>query len=148
MRAASSCTLSSNSDSCKLQLSQTIPSYSSIGRINPIYNFYTNHQSSYDLRFNRVFEPPFCNTTSCKCSFFPNVIDSWNLHHVDTQNQHSRLMFKKCPIKVWTEFIISILSSKEKSGNPFKSTSMFRKSAKSLSWVNSKILWQMKSGQT
>ena len=27
--------------------------------------------------------------------FFPNVIDSWNLLDVDTQNQHSRLMFKK-----------------------------------------------------
>jgi len=54
-----------------------------------------NHQSSYNLRFNRVFEPPFCNTTSYKCSFFPNVIDSWNLLDVDTQNQHSRLMFKK-----------------------------------------------------
>jgi hypothetical protein len=26
---------------------------------------------------------------------FPNVIDSWNLLDVDTQNQHSRLMFKK-----------------------------------------------------
>ena len=26
--------------------------------------------------------------------FFPNVIDSWNLLDVDTQNQHSRLMFK------------------------------------------------------
>jgi hypothetical protein len=25
----------------------------------------------------------------------PNVIDSWNLLDVDTQNQHSRLMFKK-----------------------------------------------------
>ena len=54
-----------------------------------------NHQSSYNLRFNRVFEPPFCNTTSYKCSFFPNVIDSWNLLDVDMQNQHSRLMFKK-----------------------------------------------------
>ena len=42
-----------------------------------------------------VFEPPFCNTTSYKCSFFPNVIDSWNLLDVDMQNQHSRLMFKK-----------------------------------------------------
>jgi hypothetical protein len=41
------------------------------------------------------FEPPFCNTTSYKCSCFPNVIDSWNLLDVDTQNQHSRLMFKK-----------------------------------------------------
>jgi hypothetical protein len=55
----------------------------------------TNHQSSYNLRFNRVFEPPFCNTTSYKCSFSPNVIDSWNLLDVDTQNQYSRLMFKK-----------------------------------------------------
>jgi hypothetical protein len=54
-----------------------------------------NHQSSYNLRLNRVFEPPFCNTTSYKCSCFPNVIDSWNLLDVDTQNQHSRLMFKK-----------------------------------------------------
>jgi hypothetical protein len=54
-----------------------------------------NHQSSYNLRFNRVFEPPFCNTTSYKCSVFPNVIDSWNLLDVDTQHQHSRLMFKK-----------------------------------------------------
>jgi hypothetical protein len=27
--------------------------------------------------------------------FPPNVIDSWNLLDVDTQNQHSRLMFKK-----------------------------------------------------
>ena len=36
-------------------------------------------------------------------------------------------------IKVWTEFIIGTLSSKERLGNPFKSTSMFRKSAKSLS---------------
>jgi hypothetical protein len=35
-------------------------------------------------------------------------------------------------IKVWTEFIISTLSSKEISGDPFKSTSMFKKSAKSL----------------
>ena len=33
--------------------------------------------------------------TSYKCSFIPNVIDSWNLLDVDTQNQHSRLMFKK-----------------------------------------------------
>ena len=54
-----------------------------------------NYQSSYNFRFNRVFEPPFCNTTSYKCSFFPNVIDSWNLLDVDMQNQHSRLMFKK-----------------------------------------------------
>jgi hypothetical protein len=54
-----------------------------------------NHQSSYNLRFNRVFEPPFSNTTSYKCSFSPNVIDSWNLLDVDNQNQHSRLMFKK-----------------------------------------------------
>ena len=30
---------------------------------------HANHQSSYDLRFNQVFEPPFCNTTSYK--FFP-----------------------------------------------------------------------------
>jgi hypothetical protein len=29
---------------------------------------HANHQSSYDLRFNQVFEPPFCNTTSYKCS--------------------------------------------------------------------------------
>ena len=36
-------------------------------------------------------------------------------------------------IKVWTEFIISTLSSKERSVDPFKSTSMFKKSAKSLS---------------
>ena len=36
-----------------------------------------------------------CNTTSYKCIFFCNVIDSWNLLDVDTQNQHSRLMFKK-----------------------------------------------------
>jgi hypothetical protein len=36
-------------------------------------------------------------------------------------------------IKVWTEFIISTLSSKERSGDPLKSTSIFRKSAKSLS---------------
>ena len=27
--------------------------------------------------------------------FFPNVIDNWNSLEVDTQNQHSRLMFKK-----------------------------------------------------
>jgi hypothetical protein len=54
-----------------------------------------NHQSSYDLRFNRVFEPSFCNTTSYKFSFFPNVIDSWKLLDVDTQNHHIRLMFKK-----------------------------------------------------
>ena len=54
-----------------------------------------NRQSSYNLRFNRVLEPPFCNTTSYKCSFFPNVIDSWNLLDVDTQNQHNRLVFKK-----------------------------------------------------
>ena len=33
--------------------------------------------------------------TSYKCSFIPNVIVSWNLLDVDTQNQHSRLMFKK-----------------------------------------------------
>jgi hypothetical protein len=52
---------------------------------------HANHQSSYNLRFNQVFEPPLCNTTSNKCSFFPNVIDSWNLLDVDTQNQHSRL---------------------------------------------------------
>ena len=32
-------------------------------------------------------------------------------------------------IKVWTEFIISTLSSKERSGDPFKSTSMLRKFA-------------------
>ena len=51
-------------------------------------------------------------------------------------------------IKVWTECIISTLSSKERVGDLSKSTSMLRKSAKSLSWVNSKILWQMKSGQT
>ena len=38
MRAASSYTLSSKSDSCIQQLSQTILPYSSIGRINPIYN--------------------------------------------------------------------------------------------------------------
>ena len=56
---------------------------------------HANHQSSYNLRFNQVFEPPLCNTTSYKCSFFPNVIDSWNLLDVDTQNQHSRLMLKK-----------------------------------------------------
>ena len=31
----------------------------------------TNHQSGHNLRFNRVFEPPFCNTTSYECSFFP-----------------------------------------------------------------------------
>jgi hypothetical protein len=36
-------------------------------------------------------------------------------------------------IKVWTEFKISTLSSKERSGDPFNSTSMFRKTAKSLS---------------
>ena len=46
-------------------------------------------------RFSRVFEPPLCNSTSYKCSVFPNVIDIWNLLDVDTQNQHSRLMFKK-----------------------------------------------------
>ena len=51
--------------------------------------------SSYNLRCNRVFEPPLWNTTSYKCSFFPNVIDSWNLLDVDMQNQHKRLMFKK-----------------------------------------------------
>jgi hypothetical protein len=56
---------------------------------------HANHQSSYNLRFNRVFEPPLCNTTTYKCSVFPNVIDSWNLFDVDTQNQHIRLMFKK-----------------------------------------------------
>ena len=56
---------------------------------------HANHQSSYNLRFNRVFESPLCNTTTYKCSVFPNVIDSWNLFDVDTQNQHSRLMFKK-----------------------------------------------------
>jgi hypothetical protein len=39
MRAASSCTLSSKSDTCILQLSQTIHPYSNIGRINQIYNF-------------------------------------------------------------------------------------------------------------
>jgi hypothetical protein len=44
---------------------------------------------------NWVFEPPLCNTTSFKCGFLPNVIDSWNSLEVDTQNQHSRLMFKK-----------------------------------------------------
>jgi hypothetical protein len=49
MRAASSCTLSSNSDSCKLQLSQTIPPYSSIGRINPIYNFSNDYLIIWDL---------------------------------------------------------------------------------------------------
>ena len=38
--------------------------------------------------------------------------------------------------------------TKRKSGDPFKSTSMFKKSAKSLSLVNSKIIWQVKSGQT
>jgi hypothetical protein len=43
-------------------------------------------------------------------------------------------------IKVWTEFIISTLSSKERSGDPFKSTSMIRKSAKSL--VSSKDVYQ------
>ena len=48
-----------------------------------------NHHSSYNLRCNRVFEPPLCKTTSYKCSFFPNVIDSWNLLDVDTRNQHS-----------------------------------------------------------
>jgi hypothetical protein len=53
---------------------------------------HANHQLSYNLRFNRVFEPPLCDTTSYKCNVFPNVIDSWN---VDTQNEHSRLMFKK-----------------------------------------------------
>ena len=31
---------------------------------------HANHQSSYNLRSNRVIEPPFCNTTSYKCSFF------------------------------------------------------------------------------
>jgi hypothetical protein len=56
---------------------------------------HANHHSSYNLRSNRVFEPPLCNTTSYKCSFFPNVIDSWNSLDVDTQNQHSRQMFKK-----------------------------------------------------
>ena len=55
---------------------------------------HANHQSSNDLRSNRVFDPSLCNTTSYKCSFFPNVIDSWNLLDVDTQDQHSRLMFK------------------------------------------------------
>ena len=30
---------------------------------------HANHQSSYNLRYNRVFEPPLCNTTSCKCRF-------------------------------------------------------------------------------
>jgi hypothetical protein len=49
MRAASSCTLSRNSDSCKLQLSQTILPYSSIGRLNPIYNF------SFNNIFNLLF---------------------------------------------------------------------------------------------
>ena len=34
-------------------------------------------------------------STSYKCIYFPNVIDSWNLLDVDTQNQHSRLMYKK-----------------------------------------------------
>jgi hypothetical protein len=29
-----------------------------------------NHQSSYNLRFKRVFEPPFCNTTSYKCRIY------------------------------------------------------------------------------
>ena len=34
-----------------------------------------------------------CNTTSYKCSVFPNVIiDSWNSLDVDTQNQHSTLV--------------------------------------------------------
>ena len=33
-------------------------------------------------------------STSYKCIYFPNVIDSWNLLDVDTQNQHSRLMYK------------------------------------------------------
>jgi hypothetical protein len=36
---------------------------------------HANHHSSYNLRCNRVFEPPLCNTTSYKCSFFPNVIE-------------------------------------------------------------------------
>jgi hypothetical protein len=48
---------------------------------------HANHQSSYNLRFNQVFEPPLCNTTSNKCSFFPNVIDSWNL--LDVENAKS-----------------------------------------------------------
>jgi hypothetical protein len=34
-------------------------------------------------------------STSYKCSFFSNVIDSWNLLDADTQNQHNGLMFKK-----------------------------------------------------
>jgi hypothetical protein len=56
---------------------------------------HASHHSSYNLRCNRVFEPPLCDTTSYKCNFFPNVIDSWNSLDVDAQDQHSRLMFKK-----------------------------------------------------
>ena len=46
--------------------------------------------------------------------------------------------------RVHNKYIIT----KRKAGDPLKSTSMFEKSAKSLSLVNSKIIWQVKSGQT
>jgi hypothetical protein len=54
-----------------------------------------NHQSSYNLRFNRVFEPPFCNTTSYKCSFFPNVIDSWNCCTLSSNSDSCKLQLSQ-----------------------------------------------------